>query len=406
MARWSFSQFDGAALLERLGRARPLLAPLAFGAFVYVLALAVFFPYERVKQQIVAIAASQGLDAEVGSVGPAFGVGVTISDVVLATRPSDGKKPTKTSIAKAKLLTSLWAGLRGEEGYEGDITAFGGQVSFRYEASLKSSAYGVKADDLALNQLPGMRDVLSIPFTGSLGADVDLRLPTNRYATSEGHLAWTLDNVVIGDGKSKLKVEGNPLMAEGITVPRVRIGKLTGEIVVEKGVGHFRGVHAQSPDLEAYVEGEIRLSDPLPASFLDIYVRFKLADALVKRDEKLSLLMQLADMQGKRPDGFYGFRLTGLLRRLRPPEWSKNSPFANAASPGPSARPRRPAVAPPVPSAPVAAPPAPPPPPVAAPPAVAPPAEAPPAPAPSAPSPAPEPVEAAPQPEPAAAPSD
>jgi hypothetical protein len=38
-------------------------------------------------------------------------------------------------------------------------------------------------------------------------------------------------------------------------------------------------------------------------------------------------MMQLAESMGKRPDGFYGFRLTGSFARMGPIQWMKASPF-------------------------------------------------------------------------------
>ena len=74
-----------------------------------------------------------------------------------------------------------------------------------------------------------------------------------------------------------LKVAGNPLLAEGLLLPKIRIGDFTGRIVFEKGIGRFQSVQAKSPDGEIALEGEIRLADPTQFSSVDVYVRFKLS---------------------------------------------------------------------------------------------------------------------------------
>ena len=79
------------------------------------------FPYERVKDQIVAIAAAQNLDMEVGSTGPLLGIGVVMKDVTLRTRPDPGKKASVIPIERARIDVSPLAQLRGEFAYNLDV---------------------------------------------------------------------------------------------------------------------------------------------------------------------------------------------------------------------------------------------------------------------------------------------
>ena len=43
----------------------------------------------------------------------------------------------------------------------------------------------------------------------------------------------------------------------------------------------------------------MRLADPVGYSYLDLYVRFKLSEALLKRADKLQILLQLAESAGQ-----------------------------------------------------------------------------------------------------------
>jgi hypothetical protein len=105
-----------------------------------------------------------------------------------------------------------------------------------------------------------------------------------------------------------------------------------GRVAIDKGVGRLQGVQAKSPDVEVYLEGEIKLNQPLSSSSVDLYLRFKLSDALLKSSEKLRTIMQFAGSAGKRPDGFYGVRLSGPVQHLGTPVWTKTSPFGAPAS--------------------------------------------------------------------------
>ena len=85
---------------------------------------------------------------------------------------------------------------------------------------------------------------------------------------------------MLGDGKTPLKVEGNPFLPGGLTLPRVRLGDLGGHVAIEKGVAKLQGVEAKSPDGELALEGEVTLRDPLPTSTVNAYLRFKLTRRL------------------------------------------------------------------------------------------------------------------------------
>src|SRR5260370_660841 len=77
----------------------------AFGLVVFIIGLYIWFPYDRAKDVAVAMAAAQGLDVEIGSVGRAFGFGVTFKDIVVRTRPVTGK-PTRFAVDSARVTLS------------------------------------------------------------------------------------------------------------------------------------------------------------------------------------------------------------------------------------------------------------------------------------------------------------
>jgi type II secretion system protein N len=337
--------------LDRFRAIRRLVGLGAFGVLVFLISFTLAFPYDRVKDQIVAIAAAQNLDMEVGSTGPVLGIGVMLKDVTLRTRPEPGKKASLIPIERARLEVSPMAQLRGELAYTMELDALEGHIQADVQAEKTKGRTKLDTKNISLAQLPGVKEAINLPLAGKMDLSMDLAMPNNRNGEAGGNLSWSCEGCGVGDGKEKLKIASNPLLAEGMSFPRISLGDFAGKINFVKGVGRLQGVHARSPDGELFIDGEVRLADPVGYSYLDLYVRFKLSEALLRRADKLQLLLQLAQSAGKRPDGFYGFRLTGSLSRLNSVQWMQNSPFpasgagfgsrAAAPPPAPAAPPKR-----------------------------------------------------------------
>jgi type II secretion system protein N len=357
---------------DRLRRLLKIGATAGFGLFVFFLVLILTLPYGRVKDYLVALADQQGYDVEAKSAGPALGLGVRIKDITIASRPSGGGKPTRIVVPVAKLRWSLLGALAGRKTYQVSARVFDGDVDVETSRSKTESSLHIAATGIDLSEIPWVKAATNLPLSGRLDLRLDEKMPGLLASATVGSLTWTCSACAVGDGKAKLVLPGNPLLAEGLGLPKIRLGDFVGRVSIDKGVGRLQGVQAKSPDGELYLEGEIKLSQPLSASSFDLYVRFKLSDALLKSSEKLRTIMQFAGSAGKRPDGFYGLRVSGTLNHMGAPQWTKTSPFgAPASGPKPvaaragAARPSPPHPAAPVAAAPAAppTPPTPPPPP-------------------------------------------
>jgi len=386
---------------ERIRRARIIALNAVFGLVVFAIALSVWFPYGRAKEVAISMAAAQDLDVEIGSAGPVLGLGVTFKDIRVSTRPPTGK-PTRFIVDTARVTVSPFSLLMlgSPRTVSLSMDAFGGRIDVEQKGSPGKKGpfrLEVRVRDLNLKEIPGIREAVNVPVNGTLNGELDIVSTTGRYGDGNGSLSFSCESCVIGDGKTPLKVEGNPFLAGGLTLPRLRLGTMGGHVKIEKGTAKLQGVEAKSPDGELALEGEVSLRDPLPLSMVNAYLRFKLTEPFLKTAENLRTILQMAAASGKRPDGWYGMRLGGSFARLSPPVFTTTSPIAPSLPPGrPAGRAAiAPAFGPPgsppasTPSAPVPQPsvtfPPPPPPPPAA-------AEAPPAPPPAAPPPAPEPI--------------
>jgi type II secretion system protein N len=380
-------------LLRRLRR--PALFSL-FGLAVFIVALYFSFPSERAKEVAIRAAAARDLDLEIGSASPAFGLGVVFHDILVRTRPATGK-PSRFTIESARLSVSPWSLLSSAKTITISLEAFGGHVDITQTgAPGKKGPFElqVRARDVRLGDLPGVRDAINLPLSGTAKLDLNLLSPSGKLAEANGEITLSCDNVVIGDGKTPLKVAGNPFLSGGLTLPKVRLDDFGGHVAIDKGLAKLQEITGKSRDGEVALEGEVTLHDPLPSSTVNAYLRFKLSDAFLKQASAVATMLQMVGAQGKRPDGFYGMRLSGRLGQLNPPVLSPTSPVIGAPPPRagthaaitPTFRPPVPApsipppspppppapmavAAPPPPPEPAAPPPPPPPPPPPAPPA-------------------------------------
>jgi type II secretion system protein N len=334
---------------ETLRRLRRAGAGLGVFLVVFFVALYVWFPYDRAKEVAIAVAAQQGYDVDIESAGPAWGLGVTFSNIHVKTRPTTGK-PTRFTIEKASVTTSIIGASTTIS-----LEAFGGHVVLSQSGSpSKKGPFRVEvtARHVDIGQIPGVRETINMPIAGTLRADVDLASLTGKLADAKGAISFLCDACVAGDGKSPLKIEGNPFLGGGLTLPKVRIGNLRGEVAVDKGTAKLKGIESKSPDGEISLEGDVSLRDPVANSMINAYLRFKLSDAFLKQASTVQTILQMAGAAGRRPDGSYGLRIQG---RLGAPTMalSASSPFGASAVPvRPGGRPGAPpAYAPPAPPA-------------------------------------------------------
>ncbi len=319
-------------MLHRLRR--PALFSL-FGLCVFIVALYLSFPSERAKQVAIRTAAARDLDVEIGSASPAFGLGVVFHDILVRTKPATGK-PTRFTIDSARISVSPWSLLSSSKTITVALEAFGGHVEITQTgAPGKKGPFELKvrARDVKMGELPGVRDAINLPLSGVAKIDLDLESASGKLAEATGEITLSCDKLVIGDGKTPLKVAGNPFLSGGLTLPRVRLDDFGGHVAINKGLAKLQEIGGKSPDGEVALEGEVTLRDPLPSSTVNAYLRFKFSDAFLKQAGAVQTILQMAGAQGKRPDGFYGMRLSGRLGQLNPPVLSPTSPVTGAAPP-------------------------------------------------------------------------
>jgi len=204
---------------------RPALFGL-FGLGVFVAALYFSFPSERAKEVAIRTAAARDLDLEIGSASPAFGFGVIFSNILVRTRPTSGK-PTRFTIESARLSVSPWSLLSSVKTTTVALQAFGGRIEIRQTGAADKKGpfeLHVRARDVKMSELPGVREAINLPLSGTAKIDLDLTSPSGKLAEANGDepivvrndaADWAelsqleFDNVVISPGPGSPEHDGD-----------------------------------------------------------------------------------------------------------------------------------------------------------------------------------------------------
>jgi type II secretion system protein N len=388
------------SLPELTARQRRLLIGVGyplFGLFVFFVAVYASIPRDRLRERLER-ELSQDPPARLGT-----GMDVTISDLSLSLLPPGvdlydvalkqrALPPPPAGEDKPQRPRTYFIRARSARI---DVEAFGGSLFAEGRLSDKELSGKLRASEVGLAQVPGLLQAVPLPLSGKAGLSADLsgtvEPKTGRPVLSSlsGLIELSVEDLVIGDGKAKLVVPGDMFLAQGLTFPRVRLGRVSGRVVVSKGRVTLDQLRTRSPDAEAALEGYVDLRDPVQLSELHLYLRFRPSAALAQKEPTFDLMLK-GMAAAMRPDGFLGFSVSGTLATPRslpakePPMGVRTQPLGAASSghpaPPPAARyvPRQmdrqvelPAPPPPAPPAPVTAPEPPPPAPAAPPPAPA-----------------------------------
>jgi type II secretion system protein N len=300
----------------------------------YFFALLVFayltFPYDRLKERIVSEfnARQTGADAsrlELDDLGSYWLSGIEAEGVRLVTPappPSDSskkaEKPKVMSIDEAHVRVSILNLLIGRRVMTFGADAFGGSIDGEVSDSESERNVELELDALDLSQAPMMADAIGLPVFGKLSGTATLNSPEARLSKGEGKVSLKITELAVGDGKAKIR--------DTIALPRIDAGELVLEADVKGGQLKISQFSATGPDLEFTADGTIRLRDQPEHSTLSMNVKFKFTDRYTNKNDLTKSLfgsggspglfdMDPKNKRAKRPDGFYGWRVSGTVAK-------------------------------------------------------------------------------------------
>ena len=421
---------DAERRAQLLRIARRFVGYPAAALFFASLTFALSIDRDRVKEHLMERLGSDpvsgaplalGLDTQINrvSVSVFTGLGVTAYDVVVRRPASkDGDKPIRHFLDEVRVKVGLFGLIFRRPTYRFRAKLLGGEIAGSVSVGGSSTEIQIEAHDLTLTGALNVQQTVGLPLEGKLDGKIELVLNNHKLGDSSGTIELVLNAAAVGDGKAKLSIPGDPFLAAGLTVPKVRVGNLTIKATIDKGKLRLEPVRTHSVDLDLGLDGYIDLRDPISFSQPHAYLRIRPSESFLKKEETLGMVVNGAGAQAKRSDGYFGFQVGGSFtvpsfQANKEPPIGVTISERTAAPSVPSTVPTTPSATPPPAAAPPAAapPPAPAPsniPPVDAPakpaePAKPEPAKPEPAPAPAAPAPPPPPPAAAPAPAPEAA---
>jgi type II secretion system protein N len=340
---------------DKLIRVAKILAYPAFYIFCLFLFGYCSFPYDRLKDRLIAeYALSQQAKSktatpnrlEIDEVDSYWLSGLEMEGVRLIMPPADetpsfgakvdDSKPAKDTVievGEAHARVRILPLLIGRVKIDFWAKAFGGEVSGMVPVGATSGPVEVELEEVDLGQVPVLTAMVGLPLKGIANGTLELEATEGKFNKANGALDLTVKDVSVGDGVTKVK--------GAVALPEAKLGDLIITAEAKDGVLKVTKFAAPGPDIELVGDGKVAVREPWNDSNADLYLRFKFSDAYrSKNDVTKSLLgvpgstapalFELADpkiKKAKRPDGFFGWHIHGALKRLK---------FDPSAADGPS----------------------------------------------------------------------
>jgi|GEM_PF-2402367 len=280
------------------------LAYAAFFLFSFVICLYLTFPWDAAKERALAEAsAATGMSIQAKTLEPNWVTGIIATGVQL--RPSGFDEPIEVERLKARahLLPLLTGGAGGTLSMpiaQGTVDA--DVVDSKTQTDVQGQVRGVQ---IAL--IPGLKESLGVPLSGTLNLDVDVALNKAKPETSSGKLR------IQGGGLELLK--GGKV--GGMTLPfELAIGDFDWSIPIQAGKAKLDKLGIKGESLELELDGTITLAAQPARSILNLTIKFKPSPAFLKKEPLLGALLNNIK-KAKGSDGFYGYALTGSAKHPR-----------------------------------------------------------------------------------------
>jgi type II secretion system protein N len=308
----------------------------AYASIICVMTVWLLFPYDRLRQMIAEAIDSDGrYEVTVQEVGPAFPFGLEIAGIKIVSPPEKpGDKPGKLFVDRAKVFVSPFSMFSDTKKVSVEIDALGGHIETVVETTGKAKKITIKFSGISMVKLPGIAKAISLPMTGRFNGSGHIKIPKEGLRRAGGKFTLVCKSCTLGDGKTKVKMDFRPkhlrkrqpnIMAQqGITLPKIRLGRFGGDIEIKRGKATLLQFEALSPDGEGFLLGFITLRDPFPFSNVDAYFKFKFDEELKQKEPKWKAI-EAGLAMGRRSDRYFGFSIRGRFKdppRFMPARYS------------------------------------------------------------------------------------
>lgn len=294
----------------------------ALGVFFFVTFAWLSLPTRAIAWRIEHEAKKAGIVLEIEDVAIRPWGTVILENVAWTYTPSrPGQIPGKFFVEEVDVGISLLSLIAGNISVDVDVELDEGSIHAEYEKGGDDSRYSFEIEDVPLYGLPKAQQSLNAPLVGIFALKGEIDLPEHKFEKSTGYLEITCAACRVGDGETKLFVPGSKgALANGVTIPEIDMGTLTGRMTIEDGVAKTDGpIETDSEDVWIHIEGELELNDPFAKSRFDMLLKFNLSETLQDRSEPMKLMIQTASDQSKldAPESGLGFNLRGPVSAPR-----------------------------------------------------------------------------------------
>jgi len=204
------------------------------------------------------------------------------------------------------------------------ISAFGGEIDGTYEENSKERSVDADVDAVDLTKIDSLTDLLGLPVEGHAHGSLKLVMAEGKASKGSGTVTLDIADVAIGDGKAKLK--------NALDWPKLAVGPLTLTAEAKDGILKLTKLSAGGKDLELSGEGKVQMRDLASESTVDANLKFKINDSYRSKSKLTEALFGAPGStkggdvdrfvpkmkSAHRNDGFYAFKLQGLLGKLDP----------------------------------------------------------------------------------------
>lgn len=326
--------FGGKLFTGKKARYLRWVGYVAAYAFAFLLFAYVSFPYERLRQYVVATynASQTGINPnrlEIDSLSWSWRFpGLVAEGVRIVVSPPpvpDGEKPALPQYLEAKevfVSASPFALLAGAHEASFGAEALGGEVSGFASDSEAGRKLELQLDGVEPGAIPQLAAMVGLPLAGRISGHVSIDIPERSIVKAEGNLELTGDDLVIGDGKAKIQ--------NTIALPPLHLGTFVFKAQITGGRLKIDECTAQGGDVDLTLSGGVRLRQRVESSLADMDLKVSFADKFKTQSDVTKALFGQPDSKvpglfdtvtstvlAKQEDGAYAARLTGPIARLK-----------------------------------------------------------------------------------------
>lgn len=321
-------------LKQKLRRWAPRAGYPVFYLFCLVVFFSWTFPYEKLKDRIVAQFNAQQRTSsnpqalEIEELDSSWLTGVKAKNVKLISPSADPTKPaTEIKIDEARARISLLGLLVGNKDVSFRIDAFDGTIKGNFEDSGKERNVEVNFDAVDMSKIDAIAANAGFPIDGKLFGSIKLQLPEGKASKGNGTVNLEIRDMNAGTAKElTVKTPLGPF-----TLPRLKIGNFTVVGEAKDGTMKITKVGASGGDVDVNGDGRVQLREVASDAHLDVNLKFKINDGYRNKNDKTKMLfgapgskdkpmleMDPRMAKSKSADGFYALRIGGTLAKPDP----------------------------------------------------------------------------------------